>query len=168
MAKAAPPHSQRGLTMLDALLALSLVSMSVWGVQQLLAHRVQQAQRQLHRVSAMALLDDLAQRIRIHTSRFGYESAQQLFAHRLQPVNTATGTALDNCQTNSCDANGFANWVMASWSASAHDKLPAAQLGIELQGQRLRLLVAWQQMGGSSYKWQTICPAHCDCEVLWL
>lgn len=155
--------------MLDALLALSVVSMSVWGAQQLLAHRVQQAQQQLHRISAMALLDDLAQRIRIHASRFGYASAQQLFTHRLQATaDTAASQTLDTCQTNSCSADTFANWVLTTWSTAANNTLPAAQLGIEVQGQRLRLLLAWQQVGSSSYKWQAICPAQCDCEVLWL
>lgn len=154
--------------MLDALLALSLVSVSVWGVQQLLAHRVQQAQQQRHRASAMALLDDLGQRIRIHATRFGYASALQLFERPLQPIPTAASHAWDSCRTTSCNANAFANWVLATWTASAHNTLPAAQLGIAVQGQRLRLLLAWPQVGRGSYKWQAICPAQYDCEVLWL
>ncbi|UFS57130.1 hypothetical protein LN050_04770 [Comamonadaceae bacterium M7527] len=154
--------------MLDALLALSLVSMSVWSVQQLLAQRVQQAQQQRHRANAMALLDDLAQRIRIHTSRFGYASAQQRYGQRLQAITIATGQALNSCQTSICNAQTFAQWVLATWTAAAYDALPGAQLGIEVQGQRLRLLLAWPQVGSGSYKWQSICPAQYDCEVLWL
>ena len=165
MTTAVQRPKQRGLALLDALLALSVLSISVWGVQQLLAHRTQQATNQHQHAQAMALLNDLAQRVRIHALRFGYESTQALFASGLQ---TASNSPTDSCQAHVCDASLFAQWVLANWAAAATQALPDAKWRIQVQGQRLQLLLAWPQPGMGSYKWQAICPAQHNCEVLWL
>lgn len=165
MLRTVAPRNQRGLIMLDALLALSVLTLSLWSVQQLLAHRLQQAHQQRNQAQAITLLDDLAQRIRIHALRFGYASAQQRFAIGLHKV---TGSAVDTCQVRSCNAADFANWVLSNWSASARGALPDASLRIQVQGQRLQLLIAWRTMGATSFTWRSMCPDRYDCEVLWL
>lgn len=168
MANTAPTHKQGGLALLDALLALSIVSISLVGVQQLIALRLQQTSQQLHRSQAMLLLDDMAQRIRIHTWRFGSPSAHQQFATHLNLVSSTGSAPASACKANACNATAFAAWTLAHWSYTISQTWPQAQISITAQGHRLRLLLAWPQPGANNYSWQGTCPPRHQCEVLWL
>jgi Tfp pilus assembly protein PilV len=167
MTTSARPHSQRGLALLEALFALGLASLAVWAAQQLMLARAQQASLQLHQAQALALLDDMAQRIRMHSLRFGQRSAQLLYGGRVASDATDSAPTF-TCRSAPCDAAEFARWTWAHWAYQLHRTLPQAQAQVQLQGQRLKLVVSWAQPGAGNHSWPGLCPDRLQCEVLWL
>jgi Tfp pilus assembly protein PilV len=156
MTTSARPHSQRGLALLEALFALGLASLAVWAAQQLMLARAQQASLQLHQAQALALLDDMGQR-----------SAQLLYGGRVASDATDSAPTF-TCRSAPCDAAEFARWTWAHWAYQLHRTLPQAQAQVQLQGQRLKLVVSWAQPGAGNHSWPGLCPDRLQCEVLWL
>ena len=76
MASGAQRNPAAGFALVDALVALLIFSIGIWALANSQQAQMQRAERQLQSRIAWSLLDNLAQRLLLHTTRFGTESMQ--------------------------------------------------------------------------------------------
>ena len=117
MASGAQRNPAAGFALVDALVALLIFSIGIWALANSQQAQMQRAERQLQSRIAWSLLDNLAQRLLLHTTRFGTESMQVNYhLDGVAPgVRGAALPALAACHAVACDALAFAQFNIADW-----------------------------------------------------
>ena len=172
MASGAQRNPAAGFALVDALVALLIFSIGIWALANSQQAQMQRAERQLQSRIAWSLLDNLAQRLRLHTTRFGTESMQANYhLDGVAPgVRGAALPALAACHAVACDALAFAQFNIADWQHRLQQASPFASGHITLRDGWLLLVVAWPSEG---HRPQTAlnhraCNRRHACAWLWL
>jgi len=158
MASGAQRNPAAGFALVDALVALLIFSIGIWALANSQQAQMQRAERQLQSRIAWSLLDNLAQRLLLHTTRFGTESMQANY-HLDGVAPGVRGAAL-----------AFAQFNIADWQHRLQQASPFASGHITLRDGWLLLVVAWPSEG---HRPQTAlnhraCNRRHACAWLWL
>jgi prepilin-type N-terminal cleavage/methylation domain-containing protein len=129
---------QRGFTLPEPLAAMAILALAVLGM--LLAQLRTQADMQasLHRMLAVRLIDDFAERIEAH--RDGLRSpAASVAAEDAMP-------ALPDCESRACGPDTLWQWDLAAWQRAVAQALPRGRARVFDTGNDdvLGLMVAWR------------------------
>lgn len=157
MASGAQRNPAAGFALVDALVALLIFSIGIWALANSQQAQMQRAERQLQSRIAWSLLDNLAQRLLLHTTRFGTESMQANYH-------------LDGVAPGVRGALAFAQFNIADWQHRLQQASPFASGHITLRDGWLLLVVAWPSEG---HRPQTAlnhraCNRRHACAWLWL
>lgn len=110
---------QRGISLVEALVALLVLSIGMLGIAALFVESVRSSRTALLRTQAVNLVSDMADRIRANASARGaYDSVSGPGA-ALQDCAPATGSAGGNCGMDE-----LAQDDLARWQAEVEEKLP--------------------------------------------
>lgn len=118
-----PPHQiQNGITLLESLVALVILSVAVLGMLGIQLRTLAETQTGVRRAQAVRLIEDLAERIK--TNPGGYS---QLGSYVSDWTNLPT--AID-CKTAACTPTQLAQWDLRQWKLTVAQVLPSGEANI--------------------------------------
>jgi type IV pilus assembly protein PilV len=149
-----PRARDRGLTLVECLIALVVLSIGLMGMARLMLEGLRNGHGALLRTQAVNLVTDMAERIRANPSaRVAYECASYGGApssHHCAPTDSAAGT---NCTAVELAEDDLARWIaaasatlpLASDTCAANVEYTAADKSDEPE--RFHISVAWLERG---------------------
>lgn len=146
-------RAQRGSSLVEVLVSMILIAVGLLGIASLLLHDLTNSRSALLRTQAIALLSDMADRIRANA---GGKDAYDITAYGGAPL--AQGCApSDTASGTNCSTAQQAQDDLASWNAAVQRALPVGPAGppsavVEYSGgdpARYRLELSWQEPGES-------------------
>lgn len=160
-----------GIALLEALIALTLLSGTLLGLLYMQIRALAEAENALHRAQALHLIDDLGDRIR--TNPAGFAALDRYVSDW-----DALPTAQVDCEARWCNADQLASWDLATWKGNITRALPQGKAAIfdvvdaagEEAGRTRRMLgvmVAWHSREGESFEISVpgaSCPAGLVCQ----
>ena len=109
------PRRQRGVSIVEALVALLVLSVGMLGIAVMYLESVRANRTALSRTLAVHLVNDMADRIR--ANRMGRDKYDAAFG-------TAPGAPKANCATNDCTAADLAVYDLSQWYGAVVNALP--------------------------------------------
>ena len=146
-------HSQVGVALIEALVALALLAGVLLGLLYMQLQTAADAESALRRAQAIHLIDDLGERIRSNPKGIAV-----LPSYR-SDWGSAPAPGID-CQAQSCDPDQLARWDLAQWKANVARALPQGDATIfdprespaGTPARLLGVLVGWQTRSGDSFE----------------
>ena len=129
-------HSQRGITLIESLVALVITAIALFGLLGVQMRTLVDTQAGVRRAQAIRLIEDLGERMQNNPNALG----------NLTAYTTTPTTAVD-CSSASCTPAELAQYDIFKWRENVAANLPAgeAQVFIPSGGARqLGVLVAWR------------------------
>lgn len=164
------PHQEQitqqlGMALLEALMALVILTFGVLGLLWMHQQALTQQRQQLMRSVAMGIADDLAERMRLNTPQ------RSLYA---KTWGNAATTAPD-CAAIACSRQDIAAWDMQQLQLSLQSQLPegdAAVFALTDVAQWWGIVIAWRDPN-ETYRTDTTsgippCPMQMSCWLLYL
>jgi type IV pilus assembly protein PilV len=139
--RAGHSHLQRGLTLLESLVSLTLLALVAFGLLGAQLRALADARTTVQRAQAIRLIEDLAERIRAHPVAMTPLPAEA--AHWELPASPP------GCRESACDAATLARRDIFSWKQTIAGQLPQGR-GIVLEShppahaRKLAVMVAWR------------------------
>jgi type IV pilus assembly protein PilV len=140
---------QRGITMVEALVALVVLSVGMLGIAGLYVSSLQAGRTALSRTQAVNLVNDMIDRIRANaTARNAYANATY-----------AGGPAVQGCvTTNNCAVDKLAQDDLARWILATQGALPGTPTAVVTftaaastgRPDRYQVVVTWQEAGNET------------------
>lgn len=141
-----------GFSLLELLVALSIVSVGLVGFAQLQQKTLAVEREQIHRLQAHLLLDEITTTLQTTAVPERYLSAQ--------PDNTI----VTDCIATACDADTFIQFQLTLWNCRSSNTLsncsplaitpppfPRGQLAIQSATNRLTAQLKWQAINGQEH-----------------
>lgn len=152
-----PASRARGVTLVEALVALVVLSVGMLGIAGLFVHSVRNSRSALLRTQAVNLVADMTDRIRANASAgAAYDLAGYGDAPTLRDCAPTSGGSGANCSIDELAEDDLARWQAAVQSTlpSIGDAPPATEVEyIEPdapgQPERYRVAVSWGEPGDS-------------------
>lgn len=111
-----PFHRQRGITLLESLVAIVVMALGILGILGVQLRTLADTQNGVRRAQAIRLIEDLSERMKINPNALGnldsYVSGWK-----------ATAAATTNCKTSACNANELALYDIKQWKESVTSTL---------------------------------------------
>jgi type IV pilus assembly protein PilV len=114
-------NKQRGVGIVEALVALIVLSVGMLGIAGLYLESVRSNRTALTRTSAVHLVNDLADRIRSNRSAEA--------AYEVLPIGTVPSASVPNCATGSCTPAQMAAYDLRAWYDQVIRALPTGSDG---------------------------------------
>lgn len=116
------PRAQRGFGMIEVMVAVLVLAVGVMGFAGLQTRAVRASGDSYYRTQAMAIAQDLAERMRANSTQKAYYLTTTLWS------GTAATT---NCITGTCSAQGMADYDAAVIRSNAQTLLPQGLVRVE-------------------------------------
>jgi type IV pilus assembly protein PilV len=116
-----PRHGQRGISLLESLVALVVLAIAVLGMLAIQLRTLAETQTGVHRAQAVRVIEDLAERIKSNPEGFA-----RLADYTAGWDAAAPDTPAD-CTANACTPAQLAQWDLGQWRQSVAQKLPKGQ-----------------------------------------
>lgn len=153
-------QNQSGLALLEALIALLILTFGILGLLWIHQQALMQQRQQLMRAIAIGLADDLAERMTLNASQ------RTLYA---KAWNSITTTAPD-CAAVACTRQDLATWDMQQFQQSLSTQLPegdAAVFALPSDPNGWGIVMAWRD-ANETYRTDGVsgsppCPAQMSC-----
>jgi type IV pilus assembly protein PilV len=145
---------QRGVSLIEALVALVVLSVGLLGIAGLYLESVRSNRTALARTTAVFLVNDMADRIR---SNRGGKTAYEVL-----PLGTAVADPGRDCATNNCTPAQMAAHDLRQWYLAVLDRLPKSPgnadpqisvdyvVGTSGDPDRYIITVAWVEPGNAT------------------
>lgn len=130
---------QRGLSLIEALVALALLAIALHGMLGMQLRTLVDARASAHQAQAVRLADDFAERVKARPPTF---APLAVYATGWN----ATTIPPDCRHSAGCDAAALAQWDIARWKQAVADALPGGRGAVfeSPGGGRLTVAVAWR------------------------
>ncbi|HEX8989348.1 MAG TPA: type IV pilus modification protein PilV [Rhodocyclaceae bacterium] len=127
--KQSPIHFQKGVSLLEVLVTVLVLSFGLLGVAGLQTTALKATHSSYYRSIANALAADIVDRLRANvlTQTRGNQAATARYY-------VSPGSPSVNCSTSVCTGQGLANYEMAAWKASVASLLPAGGATLCIDG----------------------------------
>lgn len=145
---------QRGVSLIEALVALVVLSVGLLGIAGLYLESVRSNRTALARTTAVFLVNDMADRIR------GNRAAKT--AYELLPLGTAVAAPGRDCGTDNCTPAQLAAHDLRQWYLAVLDRLPKSPsnadpqisidyvVGVSGNPDRYVITAAWVEPGNAT------------------
>jgi len=133
--RATRPQSQRGLTLIESLIALLVAVLGVLGIVGVQMRTLVDTQASVNRGYAISLIDDLAERIQTNP-----DALNNLSTYTTKP------TSATDCAAAQCAPDALATYDIKSWRDQVATALPGSQAIVFIpQGgaRQLGVLIGW-------------------------
>jgi type IV pilus assembly protein PilV len=146
-----PMRRQRGLTLIESLVALVIAALGVLGIAGVQMRTLTNTQNSVHREQAIRLIEDLDERLKVHPNSLAQ------YGSYVSGWN-ATPAAAD-CKNSACDAAALAAYDLTNWKALVRRTLPLGDANVFLapgdndnNHRLLGVMVRWRQNESSANK----------------
>lgn len=132
-----PQKSQRGITLLESLIALIVAVLGILGILGVQMRTLTDTQAGVRRAQAIRLIEDLAERLQNNPDALGNLAAY-----------TAVPTSSQDCATTSCTPSSLATYDIKQWLDSVPNALPGGQAIVFAPkggARQLGILVGWRE-----------------------
>lgn len=135
---------QAGITLLESLVAVTILAIAVLGMLGNQLRTLADTQTSVHRAQAVRLIEDLAERIKIHPEGFRHLAAYVSDWDAAPPM--------PDCRHSPCNAATLVQWDVAVWKQAIASTLPLGQGRVFESGaettpgmrRQLGVMVAWR------------------------
>ncbi|MDM0045822.1 type IV pilus modification protein PilV [Variovorax dokdonensis] len=158
--------TSRGLALMEALVALALVSMALMGLLWAQWKTLADSASSLRRSQAIQLIADLSERVQSNP-----QARARLDDYRVEWAQAVD--ALTDCQLEACDPRQLARWDLAHWKRSVEEQLPQGDATVYALSDQsgghapaLGVMVGWRSSDDSPPKpddGQVRCPPGWAC-----
>lgn len=145
---------QRGVSIVEALVALVVLSIGLLGIAGLFVESLRSSRTALLRTQAVNLASDIADRIRANASaRDAYDTATYGGAPAAQNCAPAAGEAGSNCTIEELAEDDLASWqdavafALPALAEPANAAVVEVERGAAGRPDRYLITVAWQEPG---------------------
>lgn len=119
--KPTPPTQQRGITLIESLIALIVAALGILGIVGVQMRTLTDTTTSVRRAQAIRLIEDLGERMRANPNALvAIDSYQSDFADKPTP---------DDCSSG-CDQEAQATYDVAMWKQNVSNLLPLGQASI--------------------------------------
>lgn len=108
-------NSQAGVTLLEILISLVVISLGILGVSTLQFNGLKSVQDAHYFVEASLLADDMGERIRVNSTAGSAYNTGML----------SSASASTDCETQTCSSNAMASYDIAQWITAIAERLPS-------------------------------------------
>lgn len=126
----ANPAAQRGLTLIEALVAVIILGLGVLALLGVQLSTLAETQNSTRRAHAIRIMEDLSERIKSNSGGLKQLEKYTLDDWVKNKDDTDLPSAGTDCRTAACNDESLAAWDLREWAIAALDSLPA---GTELQ-----------------------------------
>jgi len=138
-------HSQGGVTLLEILISLVVISLGILGVSTLQFNGLKSVQDAHYFVTASLLADDMGERIRVNTTAGNAYSTSLLTA----------SSASTNCETQTCSSSAMASYDIAQWITAIAERLPSG-------GGKITYVAGASKTYALTIRWLGLAGGNCD------
>ena len=117
-----PNQSQRGVSLIEVLVALLVLAVGILGFAGLQMTSLSQSTAANHRVAAVLIAQDAIERMELNAAE------RDTYLNATWTAGTLGGSPSSTCISGSCDSAGLANWDIAQLTWQAANQLPAGQI----------------------------------------
>ncbi|MCO5785374.1 type IV pilus modification protein PilV [Pseudomonas sp. G11-1] len=134
--------SQRGVGMLEVLIALLVLAVGVLGFAGLQMTALSKSDEANYRAAAVLIVQDAIERFELNPSK------RESYLTSNWGAGSAGGTPPADCITSACDADAVASWDIAQLAWQAANLLPAGRVmasNCEFNNQLICVIVSWDE-----------------------
>lgn len=134
-------HPQRGVSMIESLVALLVLAIGVMGLAGLQTRSLVETRHTNARANALLLANDLAERMRLNREAALSANAGERYTVDFgNAVNTTT-----DCRQAPCDRAALRNFDLNEWLLSVRQLLPGGQVRVEAPiNNQIRVTFRWR------------------------
>ena len=125
--KTAAPQRQRGLTLIESLVAIFVAALGVLGIIGAQMRTLSDTQTTVRRSQAVRLIEDLSERMKVHPNAL---SVLADYTIGWTPAPMALPTAGRDCKDNSCNLPQLAVYDIAQWKRAVRLALPLGDANV--------------------------------------
>lgn len=148
MSKTQKIHFQKGITLLESLVAIIVLSLGMLGILGAQMRTLAHSQDSARRLQAIRLIEDLSERIKAQPDAIGQSSLYTTAGW----IDTATNSTEDaipdaiDCLNDLCTPTEFASFDMMRWIDNVAQSLPLAQINVfaTSDSKQLGVMLAWR------------------------
>lgn len=132
------PFSQRGITLIESLIALLVAALGILGIVGVQMRTLVDTQASVNRGYAISLIDDLAERIQTNPDALT----------NLPVYTSATPTVSTDCSAAACTPSELANYDTKQWLDQVAITLPASKVQVFVPdggSRQLGVLIGWPE-----------------------
>jgi len=156
MQRLTPLSRQRGLSLLEALVALVVSALGILGVAGMQLRTLSDTQNAVYRSQAIRLIEDLSERLKIQPNallQINPKSGGNA-SYVVDRWSASLATPSKDCKREWCDANALAIWDIVQWHKLVQSTLPAgdgvvfltqAENAANGDRRQLGVLLRWRQ-----------------------
>lgn len=146
MKKTSPPQAQHGISLLESLIAIVVMSLGILGILGMQMRTLNNTQTSLFRAQAIHLIEDLSERMMANPNAFlntnDYLTSWQ---------NTPTPSS--NCLSTACTSDALAKFDLAQWKSQVRSRLPNGNATVFLapdetqdsNRRQLGVMISWRE-----------------------
>ena len=146
-----PNKSQRGITLLESLIAIVVMALGILGIVGVQMRTLADTQTTVRRAQAIRLIEDLSERMKVNPN-----SLADISGYVTDWSNTPTSSV--DCKTSTCNHSDLANYDTAQWKASVTSMLPngdanvfiAQDDSIASNRRQIGVMISWRENEKSS------------------
>lgn len=154
------PRAQRGITLIESLIAILIMALGILGVLGVQMRTLSDTQTSVRRAQAIRVIEDLSERIKVNPNGLANINTY-LTSWTNQP------TAAKSCIANTCSNAELATYDIALWKASIAQVLPGGNATVfvskaevdadPLNRRQLGVMISWlnSEMNASDTKYLT-------------
>lgn len=148
-----PRSSQRGITLLESLIALIVAALGILGILGIQMRTLADTQTAVRRAQAIRLIEDLGERMKVSPNAMLHISDYQSDFDEEADEMTAT-----DCASNTCTPSQQAAYDLKQWKATVEQSLPLGQAsiffapgeeGAGANRRQLGVIIAWRENEGA-------------------
>lgn len=139
-------QQQRGITLIESLIALVVAALGVLGVVGVQMRTLTDTTTTVRRAQAIQLIEDLGERLRVNPNALSNPSAYI-------SAFTDTPTAAKDCSSAACSRTELANYDLSTWKTAVSKLLPLGQASIfdasaetdNTNRRQLGVMISWRE-----------------------
>lgn len=143
-------HSQRGITLIESLVAIVVASLGILGILGVQMRTLTDTQTGLRRAHAIRLIEDLSERMKVHPNALGSINSYTI-GWRAGAAPTAQSAKL--CDTGACTHTEFAAYDLIEWKRAVERALPLGDANVfvaagetaDTNRRQLGVLIRWRE-----------------------
>jgi len=141
------PHGrQRGITLIESLIALVVAALGVLGVVGVQMRTLTDTTTTVRRAQAIRLIEDLGERMRVNPNAMADPAAYV-------SAFTDTPAAIKDCSSTQCTRSELANYDLSTWKTAVSNTLPLGQADIfdasaetdDTNRRQLGVMISWRE-----------------------
>ena len=141
------PRCQRGITLLESLVALTILAVAVLAMLGVQLRTLVEARTSAHRAHAVRLIEDLAERIQANPQ--GPANADAYVGG----FDAAAGDTA-RCDSRACNPTELASWDIAEWRDTVAQNLPLGRAAVFAVAERAESLPPMRRQLGVVIGWR--------------
>ena len=143
-------HRQRGITLIESLVAIFVTALGILGILGVQMRTLTDTQTSVRRAQAVRLIEDLGERLKAHPNSLMVLSSYQSGWSATLP----TPPAATNCATSACNALQLAAYDVAEWkrmvqrslrAGDANIFIPPGEGGTLNNRRQLGVMISWRE-----------------------